>query len=80
VYPSDGEDAESLIKNSDTAMYYAKKKGRQNYEFFRPGMVIEPAERQSIEAARAGRQASRGFSVGTKIFSFKRKERPHEAD
>jgi diguanylate cyclase (GGDEF)-like protein/PAS domain S-box-containing protein len=80
VYPGDGKDAETLIKNADTAMYYAKKKGRQVYEFFKPEMVIEPTERQSMEASRTPRQGSRGFSVGTKIFSFKRKERPQKAD
>lgn len=36
VYPSDGEDSETLIKNADIAMYHAKKNGIQNYRFFRP--------------------------------------------
>ena len=76
VYPRDAKDAETLIRNADTAMYYAKKKGRQSYEFFRPEMTIEPKERQSIEAARTARRESSRFSVGTKIFSFKRKQRP----
>src|SRR3984893_16394890 len=34
TYPEDGEDAETLIKNADTAMYQAKEKGRNNYQFY----------------------------------------------
>jgi len=49
VYPDDGLDAETLIKNADTAMYQAKENGRQNYQFFKPAMNVRAVERQSIE-------------------------------
>jgi diguanylate cyclase (GGDEF)-like protein/PAS domain S-box-containing protein len=49
IYPDDGLDAETLIKNADTAMYQAKEHGRQNYQFFKPAMNIRAVERQSIE-------------------------------
>ena len=49
VYPDDGLDAETLIKNADTAMYQAKENGRQSYQFFKPSMNIRAVERQSIE-------------------------------
>ena len=49
VYPADGQDAESLIKNADTAMYCAKEKGRNNYQFFESDMNVRAVERQIIE-------------------------------
>ncbi len=50
VYPSDGVDAETLIKSADTAMYHAKQQGRNNYQFFRADMNLRAVERQKIEA------------------------------
>jgi diguanylate cyclase (GGDEF)-like protein/PAS domain S-box-containing protein len=49
IYPDDGLDAETLIKNADTAMYQAKENGRQNYQCFNPAMNARAVERQSIE-------------------------------
>ena len=49
IYPDDGLDAETLIKNADTAMYQAKENGRQSYQFFKPSMNVRAVERQSIE-------------------------------
>jgi diguanylate cyclase (GGDEF)-like protein len=49
VYPDDGLDAGTLIKNADTAMYQAMENGRQSYQFFRPAMNVRAVERQSIE-------------------------------
>jgi diguanylate cyclase (GGDEF)-like protein len=50
IFPDDGEDAEALIKNADTAMYQAKDSGRQTYCFFKRSMNQKAVERQSIEA------------------------------
>lgn len=51
VYPTDGEDAETLVKNADTAMYHAKDSGRNNYQFFRSYMNTRAVERQLVEAS-----------------------------
>ena len=34
TYPEDGEDIETLFRNADTAMYWAKEQGRDNYELY----------------------------------------------
>jgi len=49
IYPEDGEDAEALIKNADTAMYHAKESGRNNFQFFKPEMNRKAVERQFLE-------------------------------
>ena len=50
LYPKDGEDAETLIKNADTAMYHAKEHGRGNFQFFEADMNLKAVQRQSIES------------------------------
>jgi diguanylate cyclase (GGDEF)-like protein/PAS domain S-box-containing protein len=49
IYADDGLDAETLIKNADTAMYQAKENGRQSFQFFKPAMNARAVERQGIE-------------------------------
>lgn len=49
IYPDDGRDAETLIKNADTAMFHAKENGRQSFQFFRSAMNVQAVERQMIE-------------------------------
>jgi diguanylate cyclase (GGDEF)-like protein len=51
VYPMDGEDAETLIKNADTAMYHAKENGRNNFQYFTAEMNVKVVARQSLEAS-----------------------------
>jgi diguanylate cyclase (GGDEF)-like protein/PAS domain S-box-containing protein len=51
IYPGDGEDAETLIRNADTAMYHAKESGRNNFQFFKPEMNRQAVERQSLEGS-----------------------------
>ena len=49
IYPTDGLDADTLIKNADTAMYQAKENGRRSFQFFKPAMNVRAVERQSLE-------------------------------
>src|ERR1700676_986004 len=49
TFPDDGEDAETLVKNADTAMYHAKASGRNNYQFFKKDMNVRAVERQALE-------------------------------
>ncbi|MGG4440763.1 sensor domain-containing protein [Brevibacillus fortis] len=50
LFPQDGTDAETLIKNADTAMYQAKEHGRNNFQFFFPEMNIALAKKMMLEA------------------------------
>ena len=50
TYPIDGQDAESLLNRADNALYEAKQRGRNNYQFFRHEMHARLADRQSLEA------------------------------
>lgn len=50
IAPSDGEDAETLIKNADTAMYHAKELGKENYQFYSEEMNLRTLERLELEA------------------------------
>src|SRR5207253_8072050 len=49
LYPEDGSDAETLIKNADTAMYQAKEQGRDNYQLFNAFVNARALQRIAIE-------------------------------
>jgi len=49
LFPYDGEDAETLLKNADTALYRAKEQGRNNYQLYTPAMNARAFERLAME-------------------------------
>ncbi|WP_281863642.1 bifunctional diguanylate cyclase/phosphodiesterase [Planomicrobium okeanokoites] len=48
LYPSDGQDAETLIKNADIALYRVKEEGKNNFQFYTNDMNEEVARRSKI--------------------------------
>jgi len=51
VHPSDGDDAETLLKNADAAMYSAKSGGRGGHAFYRAAMNQRALQRLDLETA-----------------------------
>jgi len=51
MFPDDGEDAQTLLKHADIAMYAAKKRGRNNFQFFTHDLNRIADERLNLEAA-----------------------------
>jgi diguanylate cyclase (GGDEF)-like protein len=50
VFPDDGDDSETLLKNADMAMYHAKKLGKGHYQFFHAGMSLRAKKRLEMES------------------------------
>lgn len=49
LFPADARDADDLIRNVDTAMYSAKRLGRNNYQFYTDALNLQMRERLVIE-------------------------------
>jgi diguanylate cyclase (GGDEF)-like protein/PAS domain S-box-containing protein len=49
MFPSDGANVETLLKNADVAMYHAKQSGRNDFQFFSPEMNAHVIERVQME-------------------------------
>ncbi len=58
IIPTDGEVLPTLLKNADTAMYYAKGRGRNNFQFFSLEMTQRAVERHQLEMELRGAVAS----------------------
>ncbi len=49
VFPTDGDDADTLFKNADLAMYHAKNMGKNKYQYFTERMNRSARERLTVE-------------------------------
>lgn len=49
TFPDDGEDAETLVKNADMAMYFAKRNGRNSFQFYSKSMNEAALKRMTLE-------------------------------
>ncbi|MBM4146247.1 MAG: EAL domain-containing protein [Nitrospira sp.] len=50
IFPDNSDSTETLIKHADTAMYYAKQQGRNNYQFYSPKIDAYTTKKIEIEA------------------------------
>jgi diguanylate cyclase (GGDEF)-like protein/PAS domain S-box-containing protein len=51
IYPQDGEDEQTLMKNADIAMYHAKQEGKNNFQFHSAQMNTHTLERLALESS-----------------------------
>lgn len=49
LYPFDGTDEDTLIKTADTAMYHAKARGKNNFQFYTPEMLGVSSRKMELE-------------------------------
>lgn len=63
VCPDDGVDSETLLQHADAAMYHAKKKGRNTFQFFAPAMNAFARERLELENGLRTALAERQFEL-----------------
>lgn len=63
LYPKDGEDSQSLLKNADAAMYRAKHSGRNHFEFYAVEMNARTLDRLKLESRLRGALARNEFCL-----------------
>jgi diguanylate cyclase (GGDEF)-like protein len=51
IFPDDGTDGDTLVRNADMAMYRAKEHGRNRYHFYNPSMDGQAAKRLALETS-----------------------------
>jgi len=51
IFPEDGQDAQTLLKNADIAMYLVKQQGKNSFRFYAPQMNVHLIERLTLESS-----------------------------
>jgi diguanylate cyclase (GGDEF)-like protein len=51
LYPSDGQDVDTLLKNADTALFRVKEQGRNGFQFYTQDMSLRAQQRLELETA-----------------------------
>jgi EAL domain-containing protein (putative c-di-GMP-specific phosphodiesterase class I) len=63
ICPNDGTDVATLVKNADAAMYHAKERGRNNFQFFTSDMNARAFEALSVEMSLRGALERNEFTL-----------------
>lgn len=63
LFPNDGRDSATLLRNSDTAMYFAKQAGKNTYQFYTPEMNADAIEQLAFQNSLYKAEADREFEV-----------------
>ncbi|KFB71173.1 MAG: Bacteriophytochrome cph2 [Candidatus Accumulibacter phosphatis] len=50
IFPADGDDAATLLKHADTAMYHAKDQGRNNWQLYHQSLTTQTTARMALES------------------------------
>ena len=63
LFPGDGEDEQALMKNADSAMYFAKEEGKNNFQFYTSEISSQSLERLALESNLRRAMERREFSL-----------------
>jgi len=63
IYPHDGQEPSTLLRNADSAMYHSKQQGRNTFSFYTDAMNLELARRLLVEGQMHGALERGEFSV-----------------
>ncbi len=63
VFPDDGTDASTLLKNADTAMFHSKSLGKNTFQFFTPQMTVAVKRRAALESSLRVAVKNNNFSL-----------------